>query len=281
MEHIIWNLMEWRGHLALGICALVAYVAIRCLWVAAKSEGGKRSRLLTCGLGSLVLAPLVTAPSLGILPVLIAGGLTFLATAGAGRTRLVGSSLTSVGLALLIVPTGLLASGNVLEVGSGPSMWPTAAKGFSLAFVQPGQEGLGVGSQINFSVSLREAGKDPDTEWPAGRYHKRVIGMPGDHVIIDDYTIRVNGLLVANCQPTASTHHLTHETWLCEGRFKRDDGDIHYRLTWGNPDIWMYGRMEWHLGPEEILVFGDNMVVSGDSRQRGPIPRHWVVGMVR
>lgn len=281
MDQIIWNLVEWRGHLALGVGALVAYVAIRCLLAARKSEGKARSRLIACGLGSLVLAPLATTPSLGALPIMVAGGLVFLAATGVRRSRFVGGSLTSVGLLLLVVPTGLLASGNVLGLGSGPSMWPTTGKGFSFILLRPGDNNLGVGSQIYFSVPLQESGKDPDTEWPAGRYHKRVIGMPGDHVVIDDYTISVNGTLVANCEPTPTTQHLAHETWLCEGIFEREEGDIPYRLTWGNPEIWMDGHVEWHLGPEEVLVFGDNMVESGDSRHRGPIPRHWVVGLVR
>lgn len=281
MEHLIWNLTEWRGHLAIGVSVLVAYVGVRCLLAARKHEGRAKVRLVMCGLGSLVLAPVATAPTLGVFPVLMAMGLAFLATTSTPRPRLVSGSLASLGLALLILPTGLLASGNVVDLGLGPSMWPTTSKGFSLILVRPGHEGMGVGSQIDFSVSMREAGDDPDTQWPAGRYHKRVIGMPGDHVVIDDYTIQVNGNLVADCTPTAHTQHLKHETWMCEGRFQRADGDIHYRLTWGNPEIWMDGRVEWHLGPEEVLVFGDNMVESGDSRHRGPIPRHWVVGMVR
>lgn len=280
MQELIWSAIPWRGHLALLVCVVTAYVALRCLWATRRAHGKQRRRLLFCGLAAATLAPVATAPTLGILPVLVAGGLVFLAATGATRNLTIGRSLTFVGMSLLVLPTAILASGNVVSLGSGPSMWPTVSKGFSLMIVHPGQEYLGRGSQIDFQVPMDEAGQDPDTQWPAGRYHKRVIGLPGDHVVMDDYTIRVNDQLVADCKPTKNTHHLKLQTWICNGQLPRGNEWIRYQMTWGEPEIWMDGRREWSLGAGEALVFGDNLVESGDSRHRGVISTGWITGTV-
>lgn len=280
MEQLIWASTQWRGHLAFLVCLATAYVAIRCLWAARTSRGKYRHRLVACGVGAAILAPLATTPGLGILPVMMAMGLVFLAATGVKRSGAARALLTGTGMALLILPTALLASGTVVGLGSGPSMWPTASKGFSLNFIKPGQGDWGRGSQIDFRVSMSEAGEDPDTQWPAGRYHKRVIGVPGDHVVMDDYTIQVNGELVADCSPTQDTIRLPYDTWLCKGRIDTGTQIVEYQLTWGLPEIWMDGRLEWRLGSNEVLVLGDNLVESGDSRHRGPIPAEWITGTI-
>ena len=68
---------------------------------------------------------------------------------------------------------------------------------------------------------------------------KRVVGMPGESVVVHNGQVHVNGAVLA-------------ERWA--------DGPT-------LPDG------EWHLGPDEVFVLGDNRAVSaGDSRMLGPIP---------
>lgn len=280
MEQLIWGATQWRGHLAVLVCVVTAYIALRCLLAVRQAPRQHRQRLLACGLAAGILAPLATFPGLGILPALMAVGLGFLAATGVPRKAAVKGGLVVVGMSCLALPTALLASGIVVGLGSGPSMWPTTSKGLSVMFIKRGQAGMGRGSQVDFLVEMSEAGQDPETQWPAGSYHKRIIGMPGDHVVMDDYTLTVNGDLVADCLPTPTTHRLKYDTWLCDGRLSNGTEQTTYQLTWGDPEIWMDGRREWTLGDQEVLVFGDNLVESGDSRHRGPIPIRWIVGMV-
>ncbi len=81
--------------------------------------------------------------------------------------------------------------------------------------------------------------KDPDRD-----FIKRVIGVPGDHVLIDKGQVFVN------------------EELLDEPYVK---------------DAFRYSG-EWSLGPDEYFVLGDNRNNSNDSHDFGPIKRSFIVG---
>ncbi|MBN1680733.1 MAG: signal peptidase I [Anaerolineae bacterium] len=78
---------------------------------------------------------------------------------------------------------------------------------------------------------------------------KRVIGLPGETVTIQDSRVYVNGKRLE--EP-----YIDNENW-CRG--KTCDG-------------------EWVVGPEEYFVLGDNRGSSKDSQDFGPINRKYLVG---
>ena len=85
-------------------------------------------------------------------------------------------------------------------------------------------------------------------DYPNRLYVKRIIGMPGDEVIIKDGRVYVNGeVLKEKYVPSEETLAKTDQ----------------------------YG---WILGDKEYLVFGDNRENSNDSRDFGSIFKEEIVG---
>src|SRR5579859_317866 len=82
---------------------------------------------------------------------------------------------------------------------------------------------------------------------PSQDYIKRIVGIPGDHVVVDQ-----NGLVFIN-----STQ--LHETYLTAPT---------------NP----YEPTDLKLGPGQYFVLGDNRGDSSDSRVWGPVPRQNIIG---
>lgn len=80
------------------------------------------------------------------------------------------------------------------------------------------------------------------------RFIKRIIGLPGEHVVINNGTVSINGKIL-------------NETYLQTGV-----------LT--TPDI------DRQLQSDEYFVMGDNRVVSSDSRSWGPVPASFIIGRV-
>ena len=283
MNQWILQLTQLRGELALALLAAIAYIALRCLFAARKAEGGDRHRLLACGIGAALLLPAGIHPALGILPVLAILGITCLAAGKPGKKAWVRRPLTAVGLVALLGSAGCASTGQTLFLGSGPSMWPTSSRSMSFFLMERNTEDYARGDLVTFGVPRSEASSDEDTGWPTGRYHKRLIGLPGDRVELDDYTIRVNGELAADCHPELAletTEPMHHYTWICRGIISGSPTLASYRMVWGDPEIWMNGKQAWALGADEVLVLGDNLVESADSRYRGPIPSRWLVGRV-
>lgn len=81
---------------------------------------------------------------------------------------------------------------------------------------------------------------------------KRVIGGPGDTIVIKDEAFHVNGRLLNEA-------YLPEEFTTPAGAFTR-------------------GEREVTLGPDEYFVVGDNRDFSSDSRAWGPITRSNIVG---
>lgn len=275
MENWYWSLTEWRGEVAWLLLLMMAYLSLRFLFSARKETTFHKHRLVTCGLSTAALLPVGIHPSLGILPTLATVGLVCLAcSAGASRSAWSQRFLTGTGLVFLLGSAGMAFSGYVLAMGSGPSMWPTASKHLSLFLMDNHQTTWERGTVISFGVPMAEAASDADTGWPAGRYQKRIIGLPGDWVAIEDYALKVNGQTVADCRPERALERFSNSTWLCAGQL----GNVSYRMVWGDPEIWMNGRQNWHVPAGETLVLGDNLPESADSRYRGTVPLRWVSG---
>lgn len=85
---------------------------------------------------------------------------------------------------------------------------------------------------------------------PEENYVKRIIGIPGDDIRVDDTTITVNGVVL-------------HESYVHEG----------YQ---GNP--WPTKHIHLVLPAGKYFVMGDDRINSSDSRDWGTLPRDNIIG---
>lgn len=89
---------------------------------------------------------------------------------------------------------------------------------------------------------------------PEVEYIKRVIGLPGDRIMIKNGEVYVNDALFRESYPSAATN-----TW--EGGYVKE----------GEPLV---------VGQGELFVMGDNRPRSADSREFGPIEQSSIIGQV-
>ncbi|MFH1188944.1 MAG: signal peptidase I [bacterium] len=81
-------------------------------------------------------------------------------------------------------------------------------------------------------------------------YIKRVIGLPGEHIIIDNGTVFVDG------------ERITEDYLSVENRV-------------------IPGSFDFQLASDEYFVMGDNRLASSDSRIWGPLKTNEIIGVVR
>ena len=80
-------------------------------------------------------------------------------------------------------------------------------------------------------------------------YIKRVIGTPGDHVVVKDGEVFVN--------------------------------EVKLKEEYLDPGVTSMGRVDEYVGEGELMAFGDNRPHSYDSRSFGPFPFDNIIGVVR
>lgn len=98
-------------------------------------------------------------------------------------------------------------------------------------------------------VVVFKSPKNPDIE-----YIKRIIGLPGDKVMVKDSEVYVNGIKLTESYISAKTN-------LWENGFSKNGEEITV------PD-------------GDLFVMGDNRPRSSDSREFGPVPEETVIGQV-
>lgn len=142
-------------------------------------------------------------------------------------------------LETLILSVILFAAINAVSARirvDGSSMEPTLQSG---EFV--------IVNKLTYKLGIPEVGdvvvfhfpRDPEQE-----YIKRVIGLPGDHIVIENGNVYVNDYLLDETYITSSPA---------------------YESTWDMPD-------------DSIFVLGDNRNNSSDSHNWGPVPVNYIVG---
>jgi signal peptidase I len=137
---------------------------------------------------------------------------------------------------LLFAGTRTIVQGREIR---GPSMLPTYHTGQRLFVTRYLFDDPSRGDVVVFHPSM------PDSD----DYIKRVIGVPGDHVLVRGGQVYVNGELVNE------THIAEGTQTMCSGRW-----------------------CDVVLGPDEYYVMGDNRANSSDSRLWGPIDEGQIVG---
>jgi signal peptidase I len=127
-------------------------------------------------------------------------------------------------------------------VVSGPSMYPTVTNNaYLIALKYP----YYVHNPERGDIVIMRSPYDPNTD-----FIKRVVGLPGETVLIKSGTVYINGKVLC-------------ETYLRPGV----DGAWNVNANWpadGRPD---------HLSSTQYFVMGDNRNISEDSRTFGTVPR--------
>jgi len=98
-------------------------------------------------------------------------------------------------------------------------------------------------------VVVFKSPKNPDIE-----YIKRIVGLPGDKIMIKDSEVYVNDIQLTE-------NYISAKTNLWEGGFSKNGEEI-------------------IVPEEELFVMGDNRPRSSDSREFGPISASSVIGLV-
>lgn len=281
----MYGLIEARGWLPLVLCGFVVLLAFRCFfeaWRRQRSGSGATGRQILVGLALMIIAPMGYHPHFAVTPAFLAVALAALALE-TRRNRL-RPILDGVASVVLLAGVGLMVSGYALSLSYGPSMWPASPKGFTLSVMETqayASHAPARGDKVQVWVprAFTPEGFDSDRDWPGGRYHKRIFGLPGDHVKIDKQGMFINGRRVADC--TEHVAPISLSRWLCRVRLPVSDHPeakaVEYLVTWGG-DEWFWGPTDLVVPDGKVFVLGDNLTESADSRDRGVVSMSWIVG---
>jgi signal peptidase I len=174
-----------------------------------------------------------------------------------------------------LVPTGSMmptvAIGDVLLVNKAAYCWRVPFKS---------EGGAKVGAPSRGTVMVFRKPADEKTF-----YVKRVIGVPGDLVMVLGRKVYVNGHPWESPQgaarPVPPGEGLLADLGQAWAMPMRDGAGHSYEILLQGPLVARIDRSGvWELGPGEYFVMGDNRDTSNDSRDFGPVSERLLVGKV-
>lgn len=111
---------------------------------------------------------------------------------------------------------------------------------------------------------------------PSVNYIKRIIGLPGDHIVYDNKRLYINGKMMPQGQATSYAVRLDGRLEYETARVTENlDGVKHSILLSPRPDP---SVSEFDVPPGHYFVMGDNRDHSNDSRYWGFVPEANLVG---
>ena len=112
-------------------------------------------------------------------------------------------------------------------------------------------------------------------------YVKRVVGLPGDSVMILGREVYVNGVLIENYQPNKKMTEMLDDTWgVPLGKVYKASTNFSdpYNLVFTDKKLsWRLSGF-WFVPPKNLFVLGDLRDESSDSREWGFVPMKNLVG---
>jgi signal peptidase I len=115
---------------------------------------------------------------------------------------------------------------------------------------------------------------------PSQDFVKRVIGLAGDHVEMDGYTVRVNGTALETKLEQADYVGLPNGSDELRGALWSESiGAHHYRVLRDASHSWI-DKLDVTVEPDHVFLLGDNRDNSFDSRQFGTVPTQSLKGEV-
>ena len=271
----IFSFQEDRGTLVLFLMGFTGLLSFRLLWSGFKqTQLSYKMILISLAFLMSINIYLMTLPKLGIMPVCLTISFMFAAASLFLKKylRLFFQSGAFLGIALFCIS---LFTGISLNISYGPSMWPTSGRHYNWIFTDTNAS-FKQGDTVQLHIPPQRINRDIE-QWRPGSYHKRVLAMPGDTILIFNDYIQVNQDIVMDCR--SQKIQLTGHRWLCPTQFQ--NGNIKSWMVWGDPDYWMLGQgLTLKLGADEVFLMGDNAPESGDSRDEGPAHTSWILGNV-
>ncbi len=175
-------------------------------------------------------------------------------------------------LSALAVLTALL--GIILGLspmpGLGPSMWPASPKNPSISILDVKAYSHGNTIKYGDDVNVVSPGT---TTWPAGGYRKRVWALSGDTLRIDRKDqIFLNERKIADCH---AGRRIADDAWFCTVVWPNG---VSHDIVWGAANRLWFGTEQYKIDKDNVFIVGDNTIESSDSRERGPVPIHWISG---
>ncbi|MHB1950680.1 MAG: signal peptidase I [Acidiferrobacteraceae bacterium] len=114
--------------------------------------------------------------------------------------------------------------------------------------------------------------RNPDED-----FIKRVVGLPGDHIVYKKKELYINGHLVPRYDPRPYLYEESGDRYIDAREYTEKLGHVRHPIILV-PEIAAAPRQSFVVPPHEYFVMGDNRDLSNDSRYWGYVPEKNLVG---
>lgn len=263
---------QWMANISWIMFAIVMVIVIRLCFELRSPKTTHKAIYTLLVLGIMASALLFFHRVWAVWSLLIVVGF-LLGCTSLAKNRRKGSRAALGGVGGLLVVCGLVGINSPFApvLNFGPSMWPTSPKGMSVNILNTGAfntANVTYGDDVYFETP-RAHGEN----WPAGRFRKRIWGLPGDKIEVRNNTVLLNGKVIADC--SNRSRRIAANVWWCTVHFPNNKTTD---VTWGLANgVWI-GDVSHTVGEGQVFAIGDNTVESTDSREMGPIDMAWIEG---